>query len=162
MPLIKQGQITHDDWHHLDDEAPLDSLDSGPVIVSFARWSTDKQALLKRFEGKLGIRLNGDDPLETLEPDLSHFGTIALEFPVFTDGRCFSFARTLRERFHFDGEIRAVGDFIRDQIYFLSRVGIDTFEFHDAEAALRWRPHRRRAWHHKSTLARRSVRYQQG
>lgn len=132
MHLIKDGQIIEDHWQHVDDESPLPD---GKVTVSFHRWNEQKTELLARPEGQTGIRLNGDDPLETLEPELSRFPVIALEFPAFTDGRCFSFARTLRDRFHYRGEIRAVGDFLRDQMHFLSRVGFDAFEFQDRDQA---------------------------
>lgn len=132
MQLIKNGQILDDQWQHLSDVAPLSS---GDITVSFARWSDEKETLKARSKGQIGIRLNGDDPLETLEPELDQFAIIALEFPAFTDGRCFSFARTLRQRFHYAGEIRAVGDFLRDQLYYMSRVGIDAFEFADRDAA---------------------------
>lgn len=80
--------------------------------------------------------------LQGLEADFSVFDTIILEFPSFKDGRAYSQARRLREQFGFKGEIRARGDFGRDQILFMLRAGISAFEAEDEnvvafEAALR-------------------------
>lgn len=133
MHLIKSGQIIADSTQHLDDETGIPA--AGVFTVSFNRWSEHKDDLLAQAAGRIGIRINGDDPLETLQPDLAHFALIALEFPAFTDGRCFSFARSLRERMGYGGEIRAVGDFLRDQVHYLSRVGFDAFEYADLNAA---------------------------
>ncbi len=68
----------------------------------------------------------GEAP-DQIPGELSRFELIALNFPVFMDGRGFSYARELRE-LGFGGEIRAIGNFIRDQLFFLKRCGVDTFE----------------------------------
>lgn len=129
MQIIKDGAIVEDHWTHIaDDPIPED----GCVTVSLGRWKAERDALVTR-DGELGIRITSEDDLEAIAEDLGQFQLIALEFPVFTDGRCFSYARLLRDRYGFSGELRAIGNYIRDQIYFLSRVGINAFEFAEPE-----------------------------
>jgi len=125
MQVIKDWKIIQDHWVHLADE-PI--TNDGFITVSIARWKTERSDLISR-NGELGLRVTADDNLEEIADDLEHFQIIALDFPAFTDGRCFSYARLLRNRYQFSGEIRAIGAFIRDQIFFLSRVGVDSFEF---------------------------------
>ena len=82
----------------------------------------------------------GGDPLEEAVADLAHFQLIALDFPVFRDGRNYSHARLLRERYGYRGELRAVGDVLHDQLFYLRRCGIDSFQVRadkDIEEALR-------------------------
>lgn len=124
MQIIKDRDIVEDNWLHLDDEA---ELVAGNITVSLARWQ-EQHETLSRHEGGLGIRLSGDDPLEEIVPDLGYFSLIVLIFPTFTDGRCYSYARLLRERYHFEGEIRASGDVLRDQLFFMAQCGINSFE----------------------------------
>ncbi len=76
----------------------------------------------------MGIRLSGDDPLEEIVPDLGRFQLVVLLFPAFTDGRCYSYARLLRDRYNFKGEIRAQGDVLYDQLFYMSQCGINSFE----------------------------------
>jgi uncharacterized protein (DUF934 family) len=129
MQIIKDGRIVADDWRHLaDDEA----LAGNRVTVSAARWQAEKSTLLAAGV-ELGLRLRGDDPLEELADDLPSFQLVVIEFPVMADGRGFSLARLLRERYGYRGEIRARGDFIRDQMFFLARVGVNAFECGQAQ-----------------------------
>jgi uncharacterized protein (DUF934 family) len=124
MRLIdKDLQITEDGWLAVADDA---DLPAGDVIVSVERWRRDREQLLARA-GNLGLKLRGDTAVPAVADELSHFKLIALEFPTFGDGRCFSHARLLRERYHYTGELRAIGDVLRDQIYFMRRCGIDSF-----------------------------------
>lgn len=99
----------------------------GDVIVPFERWERERDELA-RYRGRLGVRLTGADAVEALRDDLGRLALIAIEFPSFTDGRGFSQARLLREAYGFKGEIRAVGDFLPDQLAFLARCGFDSFE----------------------------------
>ncbi|GAB4298375.1 MAG: DUF934 domain-containing protein [Methylophaga sp.] len=124
MQIIKDREIVEDNWIHLDDEA---ELIAGNITVSLARWQ-EQHEILKHHEGSLGLRLSGDDPLEEIVPDLRYFSLIVLLFPVFTDGRCYSYARLLRERYDFKGEIRAQGDVLQDQLFYMSQCGINSFE----------------------------------
>lgn len=124
MRLIdKDLQIVEDGWQLVADDA---DLPGGDVIVSVARWLKDREQLLAH-DGNIGLKLGGDTAVAAVADELPHFNLIALEFPKFGDGRCFSHARLLRERYHYTGELRAVGDVLRDQIYFMRRCGIDSF-----------------------------------
>ena len=125
MRIIKDARIVDDPWRHLPDDEPVPG--AGDIIVPLARWQTQRQALLAR-DGRLGIRLEADQPPELIADDLEHFTVVALTFPVFRDGRAFSYARRLRQRLNYHGEIRAVGDVLRDQLLFMQRCGIDAME----------------------------------
>jgi uncharacterized protein (DUF934 family) len=124
MPLIKNGHFVDNTYTHVaDDEA----LPQGAVVVSLRRWQAEREALAAR-NAPLGVRLTSDQSPEALGADVSHFALIELEFPKFRDGRGYSWARILRQRQNFAGEIRAVGDVLRDQWLFMSRCGVDAFE----------------------------------
>lgn len=125
MQIIKDGKIVQDDWRHLADDEALPTV---KFTVSLARWLAEKAALRLSGQEK-GLRLWGEDPLETIADDLKHFTLVCIEFPTMGDGRGFSLARLVRERYGFTGEIRARGQFIRDQMFFLARVGVNGFEF---------------------------------
>jgi uncharacterized protein (DUF934 family) len=129
MQIIRDREIVEDNWRHLDDEA---ALVDGKITVSLNRWQEQHNTLSKHKSG-LGLRLTGDDPLEEIVPDLASFSLIVLIFPAFTDGRCYSFARLLRDRYHYTGEIRAQGDVLRDQLYYMSQSGINSFELASSE-----------------------------
>lgn len=125
MQIIKDGRLVENTWLHLDDDAALPA--GGDVTVSFVRWSKEGAALNGRG-GRLGVRLDGNDPLETLGPVAEQFPLLVVEFPAMTDGRGFSVARLLRDQYGYRGELRARGHFLRDQIFFLQRVGCNAFE----------------------------------
>jgi uncharacterized protein (DUF934 family) len=126
MPrLIADGKVVDDRWVHVADGEPLPA--SGDAIVSLKRWRAERDALTSR-KGGIGVRLAGGDALDAIAPDLPRLAVIALEFPSFKDGRAFSLARLLRERHGYKGQLRAVGDVLRDQIAFMRRCGIDAFE----------------------------------
>lgn len=122
--LIKNGAVIDDRWTTL----PSDVADfgTGPVIVSLETWAARKAELLARG-GELGIWLNSHQPPEEILADLSHFSLIALNFPKWTDGRAYTYARLLRERHGFTGEIRAIGDVMQDQMFYMKRCGFDAF-----------------------------------
>ncbi|HJO69964.1 MAG TPA: DUF934 domain-containing protein [Rhodospirillales bacterium] len=128
MALIKDNALRPDAWVLVADDAELPESD--PAIVSFARWRRDRARLARR-NGPLGLRLGSDQPPEGVADDLAAFDLIALEFPKFTDGRAYSYARILRERYGFAGELRAVGNVLRDQLFFMRRCGFDAFEVGD-------------------------------
>ncbi len=130
MQIIKDREIIEDQWLHLDEEDA--DLVIGDITIPLSRWQAEHESLIKH-NGKLGLRLSGDDPLEEIIPDLEHFDLIVLVFPAFTDGRCYSFARLLRDRYHYQGEIRAQGDILRDQLYYMTQCGINSFEMADSE-----------------------------
>jgi uncharacterized protein (DUF934 family) len=124
MPLLKNGAVVDDRWRRLADDDP--APDSDAVIVSLARWRADR-ALAGR-NGPLGLALRNSEPVRPLADELHRFELIALEFPKFTDGRAYSQARLLRERFGFAGELRATGQVLPDQLLLMRRCGFDAFE----------------------------------
>lgn len=134
MPLVKDGNIAEDRWVHVADgeDIPMDAA----IIVSADRWIADRASLVHR-NAETGVRLRNDQSPEDFGEDLHRFGVVALEFPAFKDGRAYTQARLLRDRYRFHGEIRAFGDVLRDQLLFMQRCGIDAFEIRkqaDAEA----------------------------
>ena len=133
MPLIRveAGRAVEatDGFTRVTDDA---ALPDGAVTVTLARFQNERDALLGR-NTPLGVRLKSDENPEILGDDVSHFALIELEFPKFRDGRAFSWARILRTRLGFAGEIRAVGDLLYDQLNYQRRVGFDAW---DAPAAL--------------------------
>ncbi len=135
MALIKDGAVVDDDWITVADDV---ELPDAPVIVTFDRWRSERDRLIGR-NTPLGIRLESGQSPVGIAGDLDRFSLVALEFPVFTDGRAFSSARILRERYGFFGEIRAVGDVLRDQILFMVRCGFDAFEMERGGTAEDWR-----------------------
>lgn len=124
MPLIKNAEFVENAFARVADEEPLPE---GAIVVSLKRFQADRDALMTRT-APLGVRLTSDQSPEALGADIHHFAVIELEFPKFRDGRGYSWARLLRERLSYKGEIRAVGDVLRDQWLFMSRVGVDAFE----------------------------------
>jgi uncharacterized protein (DUF934 family) len=132
MALIKAGHLVADPWRTLaDDEAvPNDR----PVIVSWKRYQAERAAWVARGQ-PLGVRVPPEVPADAIAAALPHLALVALEFPKFADGRAFSTARLLRERHGFKGEVRAVGEVLRDQLLFMARCGFDAFEIADARTA---------------------------
>ena len=109
----------------------------GDVIVSLARFQSEGGALLS--EGRsVGVRLESGEAVEALAYDLPRLSVVALAFPKFGDGRAYSYARLLRERFGFKGEVRAVGDVLREQAGFMVRCGFTAFEPADGSTVEVW------------------------
>lgn len=127
MPaIIKNNQVIDDQWTLLGADTELaKALNTPQAIVPFALWQQHKSQL--QAVSPLGIWLESNEAIEDLSEDLTHFAVIALNFPVFTDGRHFSSARLLRERYGYTGEIRAIGDVLRDQLFFMQRCGFDAY-----------------------------------
>ncbi|UJJ31226.1 DUF934 domain-containing protein [Halopseudomonas maritima] len=126
--LIKNGEVVNDSWHLLDKDATLDGLpNSDSIIVPLALWLEHSHALKAR-DGGLGVWLDSDEEVESIADDLSQFQVVALNFPVFSDGRNYSNARLLRDRYQYQGEVRAIGDVLRDQLFFMQRCGFDAFD----------------------------------
>lgn len=136
--LDREGRIVHDDaWLPLADDAPLDGQRA--VVVGLRRFLAEREKLLAG-DFRLAVRLAADEGPEAFGADLARISAVFVVFPVFRDGRGFSTARLLRSRFRFTGEIRAVGDVGRDQLFFMLRAGFDAFELcdRDHEAAFKW------------------------
>jgi len=124
MPFIKDKALAADSFTAVADDAPLAD---GPVLVSLARFQKERETLLARNTA-IGVRLKSDESPELLGEDVNRLSLVALEFPKFRDGRAFSWARMLRTRLGFTGEIRAVGDFLYDQLAYQHRTGFDAWE----------------------------------
>jgi len=139
MPqLIENGAVVEDRWTLARDAASLAAgLPAGKVIVPLACWLASHDQL--RARGDVGVWLAPADDPAPLAADAASLPLIAIDFPKLADGRGYSSARLLRERFGFKGELRAIGDVQRDQLYYLHQVGFDAFlvrDGKDAQAAL--------------------------
>ena len=135
--LIKNRQIAADTWQLLrpaaDKSLPAVPA-AGDVIVPLALWLAQRNALLSR-SGRLGVWLASNEDPALIAADLRHFGVVAVEFPQFADGRGYSIARLLRERYGWSGEVRALGDVQRDHVFYMSRCGFDAFALRVGENA---------------------------
>jgi uncharacterized protein (DUF934 family) len=127
--IIRNGAVVRDDWQVLRPAAgaalDLESLPAGRVIVPLAFWAANAEALLARGDAAPWIASHEDPAL--LAPWISRLALIAVDFPKFTDGRGFSTAFLLRSRLAYRGELRAIGDVLADQLYFMRRVGFDAY-----------------------------------
>jgi uncharacterized protein (DUF934 family) len=125
--LLKSGAFAADPYQSAADDA---ALPEGAVLVSLSRFQKDREAFLAR-NTPIGVKLQSHENPELLGDDVNRLSLVALEFPKFRDGRAFSWARILRTRLNFKGEIRAVGDFLFDQVNYQHRVGFDAWEVPD-------------------------------
>ena len=125
MPLIRGEKIVNDSFVKLRDDAPIPQ--SGDILVSSDRFLENAEALLAR-PGKICVVWPNNCDLDRLVPYLSRLGAVALVFPTFRDGRAYSQARLLRERYAYRGELRATGQVLRDQFVFMLRAGFDSFD----------------------------------
>jgi len=128
--VIRNGAPVADSWVVVDEGA----LPAGDVLVPAARWLEERDTLAAR-PGRVGVVLTGDDDPADLAADLASIPVIALAFPKFADGRCYSHARVLREHLGYTGELRAIGEILRDQAFYLHRCGIDTFVLREDQDA---------------------------
>ena len=125
MPLVKNGRIATDVFVHVAEGAELPG--DSAILVSAARFLEDPEALLRRA-GKTGVIWPNNRDLDDLVPYLDRLAVVALVFPSFRDGRAYSQARLLRERYGYVGELRATGQVLRDQFVFMLRAGFDALE----------------------------------
>jgi uncharacterized protein (DUF934 family) len=127
--IIKNKTIAADDWTLLrleENDTPHDvAVPNGKVIVPLKVWQAQREVLQTRTE--LGVWLASDERADDLKNDLARFAVIAVDFPKFTDGRGYSIAMHLRTRLGYAGELRAIGDVLRDQMFYMQRVGFDAF-----------------------------------
>jgi uncharacterized protein (DUF934 family) len=125
MPLIKNGRVTQDRFVHILDDAPIP--DDVPVVVPAARFLADAAEILRR-DAPIGVVWPNNRKVAELAPYLDRLALVVLVFPTFKDGRAYSQARLLRERYGYRGELRATGQVLRDQFLFLVRAGFDALE----------------------------------
>ena len=135
MALIRQGRVTENEWSLATTTEEIQPL--GPLYVTPELWAEARETLLQSGR-PLGLWLKSDQRPQDVADDIRHFQSIALEFPKFTDGRAYTAARILRERLGFTGELRAVGQVLRDQLLFMQRCGFDAFELAKEEDAEEW------------------------
>ena len=130
--LIKNKRIVPDTWQLLEPAADggLPNLpQTGDWIVPFAVWTEQRAQLTEHKterQGRNGVLLENTDDARVLAGDFDKLALIAVRFPKFTDGRGYSIARILR-RAGWKGELRAVGDVLRDQLFYMTRCGFDAF-----------------------------------
>jgi uncharacterized protein (DUF934 family) len=135
--LIKDGVIIEDTWALLakpEDDASIVDVPSGNVIVPLNVWLSQKDSLSTRND--VGVWLDSNETADQLASEAKSLPLIAVNFPVFMDGRAFSTARLLRERYGFTGELRAIGNLIRDQLCYLRRCGVNAFAFANTDIDL--------------------------
>ena len=126
--LVKDGRVAEERFTALGDDG---ALPDGPVIVSLKRFLSEKDTLLAR-NLPVGVRLETNDSPESLGEDVHSLALVELHVPYFKDGRAFSWARLLRTRLGYRGEIRVSGHVLKDQLAFYRRVGVDAFSLaHD-------------------------------
>jgi len=127
--IIKGREIVADDWIELrlaeGEEPAAAAVPEGKVIVPLSVWNAQREALAARAD--IGVWLAPDDDPFTLQGQLDKFAVIAVDFPKFTDGRGYSIAYNLRMRLAYKGELRAIGDVLRDQLFSMHRVGFDAY-----------------------------------
>ena len=126
--VIHDGRVEPESWQFvgLDDQSTIEPLPEGAIVVPLALWKAQR-ALLQGRGTPVGVWLKPDDEPGELAGDVATLPFIAIHFPKFTDGRGYSTASLLRRRYGFRGELRAFGDVGRDQLFFLKRVGFDSF-----------------------------------
>jgi uncharacterized protein (DUF934 family) len=138
MPaLIRHGTVVEDDCTILPKDFNQVLMDQGRWIVPLAFWLAHAEAFSQRPD--IGVWLDSDDAPEELEAFVDSLQLIAINFPRFTDGRGYTSARILRERCHYRGELRAIGDVLQDQLFYMKRCGFDAFSIRadkDPHAAL--------------------------
>ena len=126
--ILKNGQVQHDAWQVLRPEAEADlatvSVPAGQWLVPFALWQTQITALKSRND--IGVWLSPADDLSDVAQQFAAWPLVAIDFPKFTDGRGYSIAWRVRNHYKYNGELRAVGNVLVDQLFFMLRVGFDT------------------------------------
>ncbi len=124
--------VIEDRFTRVEDDAALPT--SGGVLVSLGRFQSERDALLAR-DGELGVWIASDEGPEPLAADLDRLALVACDFPAFSDGRGFTYARILRERFGFKGAIRAIGEVMLEQAPYMARSGFSEFDLQDGDEA---------------------------
>lgn len=127
--VIRQNRIEDDQIQVLrlaEDGSFAPVPTSGEVLVPLAQWLAEKASLQAR--GQVGVWLDSHEEVEAIADDLAKLPRIGVNFPAFTDGRGYSTCRLLRDRYDYQGPVRALGDVFKDVMFYLKRVGFDEFE----------------------------------
>jgi uncharacterized protein (DUF934 family) len=136
MPkLIKNNAPADNPWFLVDKAAELDTVtqhDASHLLLPLAHYlDPELVAQLKAAGKEVGVWLDSDETPDSLAEHLSTLSLVAVNFPAFTDGRSYTTATSLRQRYGFEGEIRAIGDVLVDQLFAMKRCGIDAYELND-------------------------------
>lgn len=132
MALIKNEAVAPPEtWTTIDADAAVPA--HGRVLVSVERWIAEANDLRARGDD-VGILVHPDDDVLPLHGTLDGLSLVAIAFPKFTDGRGYSSARLLRDRLGYTGELRAVGDVLPDQVFYMRRVGFDAFDLAEGKS----------------------------
>jgi uncharacterized protein (DUF934 family) len=127
--IIKGRAVVEDDWRvlKLDEGQTPETVDvlEGKIIVPLGVWLARREQLSSRAQ--IGIWFASDELADAVKDDLAKFAVIAVDFPKFTDGRGYSIAYNLRKRLGYTGELRAIGDVLRDQLFQMHRCGFDAY-----------------------------------
>jgi uncharacterized protein (DUF934 family) len=126
MTLIKDRRVAIDPFRRIGADESLPA--EGALLVPLTVWQDQWERLVCRRE-PVGVQLASHEHPEIIGDDVDQLDLIALEFPTFRDGRAYSCARLIRERYGFTGELRAVGDVLLEQLHYMERVGFNAFEF---------------------------------
>lgn len=142
--IIKDKAVVQDDWTVLklaEGETPeMAVVPAGKFIVPLAVWEAQRTSLQQRAD--IGVWIASHERPEVLKADVARLPVIAVDFPKFSDGRGFSIAYNLRTRLGYTGELRAIGDVLRDQMFYMQRMGFNAFatredrNIHDALKSL--------------------------
>jgi len=134
--LIKQSAVAADTWQTLalaEGETPETiALPAGDILFPVAVWQARKTEIIATHK-RIGLIIQPDERVEDIAGDLEYFIVIAVNFPKFVDGRGYSTASLLRQRYAYQGELRAVGDVLHDQLFFMRRVGFDSYALKDGK-----------------------------
>ncbi len=131
MPkIIKDQQIQDDSWQLVAKDA-TDNLPAGDIIVPVEFWKENTEDLSQR--GNVAVWIDAGEEAESIAEDLDKIAFVAINFPAFTDGRGYSYARLLRERYSYQGEIRAIGDVLQDQLQHMTRCGFNSFSLKEGK-----------------------------
>ena len=140
-----EARWADDPFINLADEDAIP--ETGDVILSLTRFEAEGDALLSSNSRRVGVRIEANEEVEVLAYDLPRIAVVALAFPKYRDGRAYTSARLLRERFAYQGQVRAVGDVLREQAGFMVRCGFDAFEPADGATPDVWSKAARRYRH---------------
>jgi uncharacterized protein (DUF934 family) len=129
--LLRDRVIVDDDWSYA---AQTDGGAAGALILTLPQWQNDRDSWLAR-DVRLGVVLMPADRVERIAADLPLLSLVACSFSGPSEGRGYSQARSLRERWKFTGELRATGYVRRDQLFFMARCGFNSFELPNSDLA---------------------------
>jgi len=133
-PIIKNHALCETDaWQVISDNTidNIDSLPEGDLILPLSVWQKLQSSLSRR---NIGVWLNSDEQPSAIQEACQKLPIIAINFPIFSDGRGYSYAHVLRAQYGFAGDLRAIGDVLKDQLFFMNRCGFSSFQMRQDQA----------------------------